>query len=511
MKCLLALLLCAMAPLAMADQYSLPYGWTGGNGLLGQCLTSNGSLLPPSFQACSGGGGGGDVTLNGTQTLTNKTIDGASNTLLNIPAAQLVGSLNVSALSGQLGVANGGTNLASGLSGGLLYFSGTGTIASSAALTANALMLGGGVGNAPGPMGSLGTTITLLHGNASGAPTFGPVNFATEGTGLLPVANGGSGVGTLTGPIKGNGTSAFTAAAATDMVGLFSGGSATSSYYLAGDGTKQLIASGAAGGNPTATTGLTAVNGSANTFLRSDGAPALDQSITPTWTGNHTWSKVEPRLIVCDTGGGTNGKCFDIDVTPTLISIRTRTDADGAGVTIFSATRTGSSTAITGIALGAPITVSGSGTSTLTGQATADKFNATAATSSSCPANGMYLPAGNTLGFCSNTAERYRITSAGISITAGGLNLAGTKPTVTGCTNSATLGGATAGQYTSGTTGTCSVTLTLPAATNGYSCWAHDETTAADYVQAATTSSTTLSITGTTVSGDIVKWGCILY
>lgn len=45
------------------------------------------------------------------------------------------------------------------------------------------------------------------------------------------------------------------------------------------------------GANPTASVGLSAVNGSALTFMRSDGAPAIDQSIAPTWTGAHTFSK----------------------------------------------------------------------------------------------------------------------------------------------------------------------------------------------------------------------------
>lgn len=44
------------------------------------------------------------------------------------------------------------------------------------------------------------------------------------------------------------------------------------------------------GANPTATIGLAAVNGSATTFMRSDGAPALSVTITPTWTGEHTWN-----------------------------------------------------------------------------------------------------------------------------------------------------------------------------------------------------------------------------
>lgn len=44
------------------------------------------------------------------------------------------------------------------------------------------------------------------------------------------------------------------------------------------------------GANPTASAGLSAVNGSAATFMRSDGAPALDVTIAPTWTGVHTFA-----------------------------------------------------------------------------------------------------------------------------------------------------------------------------------------------------------------------------
>jgi hypothetical protein len=42
--------------------------------------------------------------------------------------------------------------------------------------------------------------------------------------------------------------------------------------------------------NPTATIALTANNGTANTFMRSDASPALGVGISPTWTANHTFS-----------------------------------------------------------------------------------------------------------------------------------------------------------------------------------------------------------------------------
>ena len=128
-------------------------------------------------------------------------------------------TVSVMSVTGIVQVANGGTGLTSGTSGGILAYTAAGTLASSAALTANALVLGGGAGATPAPLASLGTTTTVLHGNAAGAPTFGAVSLTADVTGTLPVGNGGSGAATLTGVLKGNGTSAFTAATAgTDYV-----------------------------------------------------------------------------------------------------------------------------------------------------------------------------------------------------------------------------------------------------------------------------------------------------
>lgn len=45
-----------------------------------------------------------------------------------------------------------------------------------------------------------------------------------------------------------------------------------------------------AAANPSGTIGLSAVNGSATTWMRSDAAPALSQSIAPTMTGNWTFN-----------------------------------------------------------------------------------------------------------------------------------------------------------------------------------------------------------------------------
>jgi hypothetical protein len=66
-----------------------------------------------------------------------------------------------------------------------------------------------------------------------------------------------------------------------------SGGGTTN--FLRADGTWTAIAV-PAGSNPTASVGLTAVNGTATTYMRSDGAPALSQAIAPTWTGKHVFT-----------------------------------------------------------------------------------------------------------------------------------------------------------------------------------------------------------------------------
>jgi hypothetical protein len=50
------------------------------------------------------------------------------------------------------------------------------------------------------------------------------------------------------------------------------------------------IAAAYLGANPTASVGLAAVNGVATSYMRSDAAPALSQSIAPTWTGIHTFT-----------------------------------------------------------------------------------------------------------------------------------------------------------------------------------------------------------------------------
>jgi len=99
-----------------------------------------------------------------------------------------------------IGVESGGTGLSSGIDGGILGFTSTGTIASSALLTKYELVAGGGAGATPSVIGSLGTATTVLHGNAMGMQTFSGISLSNDVTGDLAVThlNGGTGASATT-------------------------------------------------------------------------------------------------------------------------------------------------------------------------------------------------------------------------------------------------------------------------------------------------------------------------
>jgi len=103
-------------------------------------------------------------------------------------------------------------------------------------------------------VGDTWTTDGTFDTNGNLKTVIGSVNLATQVTGTLPVANGGTGATTLTGVLKGNGTSAFTAA------------TAGTDYLAPPSGTAILKAnSGGALANATAGTDY-AAPGTATTF-----------------------------------------------------------------------------------------------------------------------------------------------------------------------------------------------------------------------------------------------------
>lgn len=106
------------------------------------------------------------------------------------------------------------------------------------------------------------------------------------------------------------------------------------------------------------------------------------------------------------------------------------------------------------------------------------------------------------------TAPSYTLDVTG-AIAANGDICNGTKFTTTGCAVSATTGGSCAGTYTSGTTGTCTVVITINStqpAPNGWACFANDRTTNTDIINNSASTQTTCTLSGPTVSGDVISW-----
>lgn len=245
-------------------------------------------------------GGTGAATLTGvvvgggTATMTASTSSTAGQVLrvtgTNTFAFGALDLDDTDAVTGTLAVANGGTNLASGTSGGVLGYTASGTVASSVALTASALVLGGGAGATPTPLGSLGTTTTVLHGNAAGAPTFAAVNIATDTTGTLGVARGGTNIASyaIGDLIQATGATTLTALAS-PSAGSFlrSGGVTTASVWSTTKWTNSattgdiLFASGA---NQYANLADVA----AGSFLRSGGVSTAPVWSTTAWPNSAT-------------------------------------------------------------------------------------------------------------------------------------------------------------------------------------------------------------------------------
>lgn len=181
-----------------------------------------------------------------------------------------------------------------------------------------------------------------------------------------------------------------------------------------------------AAANPTGTIGLTAVNGVATTFLRSDGAPALSQAIVPTWTGTHTFSaqiidtvnagsgsaagilasSAQPTYGWSETDQATDAKNWDIVLNNSTMTYRIGNDANSVFSNYLQVARSVSS--ITSLSFGNAVAnptfnFLGNGTLTATGSVTAGGFSPSSAFASGTRIN---LSAANTLGFVSNNVLR---------------------------------------------------------------------------------------------------------
>ena len=225
-----------------------------------------------------------------------------------------------------------------GTSGGIPYFSGATTWATSAALAANAIVLGGGAGAAPATTTTGTGVVTALGVNTGSAGAF--------------VVNGGA-LGT---PSSGTLTNATGLVPST---GLAATGTPSSSTYLAGDNTWKAFVSGSVTSvAQTFTGGLISVAGSP---ITSSGTLALTVAGTsggiPYFSGASTWASsgvLAANAIVLGGGAGI-APATTTTGTGVVTALGVNVGSAGAFVTFNGALGTPSSGTLTN-ATGLPLT-----------------------------------------------------------------------------------------------------------------------------------------------------------
>ena len=221
-----------------------------------------------SITIASSNPGGTVTSVGGTGSVNGITLSGTVTSSGNLTLGGTLSGVSLtSQVTGTLPVANGGTGQTSYTDGQLLIGNSSGNTLSKATLTAGSnITITNGNGsitiassNPGGTVTSVGGTgsvngITLSgtvtsSGNLTLGGTLSNVSLSTQVTGTLPVGNGGSGATTLSGVLYGNGTSAFTAASAAQIVSAIGSTAVTNA-------TNATYATTAGNG------GVTSVNGS---------------------------------------------------------------------------------------------------------------------------------------------------------------------------------------------------------------------------------------------------------
>lgn len=141
----------------------------------------------------------------------------------------------------------------------------------------------------------------------------------------------------------------------THPIGITSGGTGTATPALAAgtgisitgtwpNNTITSTVSSPIGANPTASVGLSAVNGVAATFLRSDGAPALSQAISPVWSSNHIFTPSSGVAVTINGTIGNSGLTVNgAASSATILAVAATTGASFGDIIVQRSTSTANS------------------------------------------------------------------------------------------------------------------------------------------------------------------------
>ena len=357
------------------------------------------------------------ATANSGVLVTSGT--GVPSIATDIPTAVTVGGQYNYRVGGtDVSVADGGTGISTGTSGGVPYFSASTTIASSGALSANQIVLGGGAGAAPVSAGAM-TNGQLLIGSTGAAPavaslTAGSGISVTPGAGSITIAaTGGSGITTV-GNVT-TGSVAFDGTIGTTLTSTTAGFSLLATNNTSGVGGNVSLTGGAttnatsAGGSASLVGGAGNTSGNGGAGLVTGGAPGA------TGTGGAI-------TISGGAGGATSGDGGSV-------TIRGGLPIDGSGGAITITGRNGVGTN----RIGGSVTITG-GAGTGSGNAGAINMTAGAAgAGGNDPGAAAFLKGG--AGDGSGGGGQADLTAG-----AGGATGAGANALVTGGAGGATSG-----------------------------------------------------------------------